>query len=79
MTWVSVSNTVASWGTIASSIKDWTAQSRAVVPPAWAPLDPISSLTDQGIDFTLVLSEDGPFLLSEDRPVILLAGTEETP
>lgn len=79
MSWTSVSNSVATWGAVGSVAKTWTTQTRNPYPPAWAPLDPISSNTDQGVDFTLVLSEIGPFLLTEDRPVILMDGTETLP
>lgn len=39
--------------------------------PAWAPLSSVVSTTDDGVDFRLLLRDNYPWRLDEDRPVSL--------
>lgn len=69
MSWASVTPSTVTYSAVGATDKTWTGSSVSVVPPAWTMARPIDD--DGGTDFVVTLSNQFPWYLTEDRPIVL--------
>ena len=61
------------WTTVTAAAKTWSDGTKDQCPPAWAQVRSLATSAGLGVDFTLLLTEQYPLVLCEDRPWPIVA------